>query len=219
FVSSSTEGQRYEAIAAEIDRALRFMKACGIDLLAEANLQQVDFWTSHEALILGYEESLTRRDSLSGDWYDCSAHLLWIGERTRQPGGAHVEFFRGVQNPVAVKLGPATTPEEALELCARLNPDRLPGRLCLVTRMGSANVEAALPPLIAAVRDAGHPVVWVCDPMNGNTFVSPSGRMTRHLDDVLAEIRGFLSAHRAEGTWPGVIHLELTGDDVTECLG
>ena len=219
FVASSREGRRYDAIAGEIERAMRFMAACGIDLGAEEQLHQVDLYTSHDALILGYEEALTRRDSLTGDWYDCSAHLLWIGERTRQPDGAHVEFLRGVHNPVAVKLGATTTPEEALELCARLNPDGVPGRLCLVTRMGAAKVEATLPPLIAAVRDAGHPVVWVCDPMHGNTFVSPSGRKTRHFDDVLGEIRGFFAAHRAEGTWPGGIHLELTGDDVTECLG
>ena len=219
FVASSREGRRYEAIAGEIERAMRFMAACGIDLGAEEQLHQVDLYTSHDALILGYEEALTRRDSLTGDWYDCSAHLLWIGERTRQPDGAHVEFLRGVHNPVAVKLGATTTPEEALELCARLNPDGVPGRLCLVTRMGAAKVEATLPPLIAAVRDAGHPVVWVCDPMHGNTFVSPSGRKTRHFDDVLAEIRGFFAVHRAAGTWPGGIHLELTGDDVTECLG
>jgi len=219
FVASSREGRRYDAIAGEIERAMRFMAACGIDLGAEEQLHQVDLYTSHDALILGYEEALTRRDSLTGDWYDCSAHLLWIGERTRQPDGAHVEFLRGVHNPVAVKLGATTTPEEALELCARLNPDGVPGRLCLVTRMGAAKVEATLPPLIAAVRDAGHPVVWVCDPMHGNTFVSPSGRKTRHFDDVLAEIRGFFAVHRAAGTWPGGIHLELTGDDVTECLG
>ena len=219
FVASSREGRRYDAIAGEIERATRFMAACGIDLGAEEQLHQVDLYTSHDALILGYEEALTRRDSLTGDWYDCSAHLLWIGERTRQPDGAHVEFLRGVHNPVAVKLGATTTPEEALELCARLNPDGVPGRLCLVTRMGAAKVEATLPPLIAAVRDAGHPVVWVCDPMHGNTFASPSGRKTRHFDDVLAEIRGFFAVHRAEGTWPGGIHLELTGDDVTECLG
>ena len=219
FVASSREGRRYDAIAGEIERAMRFMAACGIDLGAEEQLHQVDLYTSHDALILGYEEALTRRDSLTGDWYDCSAHLLWIGERTRQPDGAHVEFFRGVHNPVAVKLGATTTADEALELCSRLNPDDVPGRLCLVTRMGAAKVEAVLPPLIAAVRDAGHPVVWVCDPMHGNTFASPSGRKTRHLDDVLAEIRGFFAVHRAEGTWPGGIHLELTGDDVTECLG
>jgi len=219
FVSTSGEGQRYEQIAGEIDRALRFMRACGIHLSDEAALQQVDFWTSHEALLLPYEEALTRRDSLTGDWYDCSAHLLWIGERTREPGGAHVRFLEGVRNPLGVKLGPTSTPDEVLALCERLNPDRTPGRLTLVARMGAGRVAEALPPLLAAVRESGHPVVWACDPMHGNTFSSAGGRKTRHFEDVMAEIGGFFTAHAAEGTWPGGIHVELTGDDVTECLG
>jgi len=219
FVTSSNEGQRYEAIAAEIDRAMRFMKACGIELAKEANLHQVDFWTSHEALLLGYEEALTRRDSLTGDWYDCSAHLLWIGERTRQPSGAHVQFLAGVRNPLGCKVGPTATPDEIVELCRLLDPDRTPGRLTLISRMGSASVEEKLPPLLRAVRDAGHPVVWVCDPMHGNTFSSPGGRKTRRFDDVLAEVGGFFSACRSEDVWPGGMHIELTGDDVTECLG
>ncbi len=219
FVASSREGQRYEAIAAEIDRAMRFMKACGIDLEKEAHLHQVDFFTSHEALLLGYEEALTRQDSLTGDWYDCSAHQLWIGERTRQIDGAHVDFLAGVGNPIAVKLGPSASPDEAVQLCARLNPNRLPGRLSLISRMGYQQVGELLPPIVRAVTDAGHPVVWVCDPMHGNTFASPSGRKTRHFDHVLAEIQGFFSVHRSLGTWPGGVHVELTGDDVTECLG
>jgi 3-deoxy-7-phosphoheptulonate synthase len=219
FVTTSAEGRRYDAIAREIERALRFMAACGIDLDSERQLHEVDFWTSHEALLLGYEEALTRRDSLTGDWYDCSAHLLWIGERTRQLDGAHVEFLRGVGNPLAVKIGPAAEPDEVLALCQRLNPEQAPGRLSLVTRLGAERVEAALPPLLRAVAGAGHPVAWVCDPMHGNTFTSPSGHKTRHFDDVLAEITGFFAAHRAEGTWPGGVHVELTGDDVTECLG
>ncbi len=219
FVASSAEGQRYERIAAGIERALRFMAACGIDLSREATLHQVDFWTSHEALILGYEEALTRQDSLTGRWYDCSAHLVWIGDRTRQRDGAHLEFFRGINNPIGVKLGPTSTPDEVLELCESLNPGRIPGRLSLITRLGADRVEELLPPLIRAVRDSGHPVVWVCDPMHGNTFVSAGGRKTRHLDRVLAEIGSFFRAHRAEGTWPGGVHVELTGDDVTECLG
>jgi len=219
FVASSAEGRRYDEIASEIDRALRFMRACGIRLAEEAALQQVDFWTSHEALLLGYEEALTRRDSLTGDWYDCSAHLLWIGERTREPDGAHVEFLRGVHNPIGVKLGPAATPDEVLTLCERLNPGRVPGRMTLITRMGASRVASALPPLLAAVRDSGHPVVWACDPMHGNTFTSAQGRKTRHFEDVMAEITGFFAAHAGEGTWPGGIHVELTGDDVTECLG
>jgi 3-deoxy-7-phosphoheptulonate synthase len=219
FVASSSEGQRYEQIAAEIDRALRFMRACGIQLADEAALQQVDFWTSHEALLLGYEEALTRRDSLTGDWYDCSAHLLWIGERTREADGAHVAFLSGVCNPIAVKVGPSATPDEVIELCQRLNPGQRPGRLTLISRMGADRVERTLPPLLAAVRNSGHPVVWACDPMHANTFTSALGRKTRHFEDVMAEIGGFFGAHAAEGTWPGGIHVELTGDDVTECLG
>jgi 3-deoxy-7-phosphoheptulonate synthase len=219
FVASSAEGRRYEAIAGEIDRAMRFMRACGVDLEGDANLRQVDFWTSHDALILGYEEALTRRDSLTGRWYDCSAHLPWVGERTRQPDGAHVAFLAGVSNPVGAKIGPAATPEEIVELCGRLDPDRQPGRLTLVTRFGAAKVASLLPPLLRAVRGAGHPVVWVCDPMHGNTFVSGDGRKTRHFDDVLAEIGAFFAACRQEQTWPGGVHVEMTGDDVTECLG
>ncbi len=219
FVASSAEGRRYEAIAEEIDRALRFMRACGVDLSTGAPIHQVDFYTSHEALLLDYEEALTRRDSLTGDWYDCSAHMLWIGERTRALDGAHVEFLSGVRNPIGVKLGPTTTRDEALALCERLNPDRVPGRLTLICRFGVAKVTGVLPALVRAVTDAGHPVVWQCDPMHGNTFTSENGRKTRHFDDVLGEIRGFFAVHRAEGTWPGGVHVELTGDDVTECLG
>jgi 3-deoxy-7-phosphoheptulonate synthase len=219
FVASSREGQRYERLAEEIDRALRFMRACGIDSERQPNLHEVDFFTSHEALILGYEEALTRQDSLTGDWYDCSAHMLWIGERTRQLDGAHLEFLRGVRNPIGCKLGPTATPDEALEICETLNPERTPGRLTLISRMGADRVEDGLRPLLAAVRDAGHPVVWACDPMHGNTFTSAGGKKTRHLDAVLSEIAGFFAAHRAEGTWPGGVHVELTGDDVTECLG
>jgi len=218
FVASSREGQRYEAIAGEIDRALRFMRACGIDLDADPNLHEVPFWTSHEALVLGYEEALTRRDSLTGGWYDCSAHMLWVGERTRQAGGAHVEFLSGIGNPLGAKIGPAATAEEVVALCERLNPDRVPGRLTLIARMGAGLVADRLPPLLAAVRNAGHPVVWACDPMHGNTFTA-NGRKTRRFDDVLEEIRGFFAAHLAEGTWPGGVHVELTGDAVTECLG
>jgi 3-deoxy-7-phosphoheptulonate synthase len=219
FVASSTEGQRYERIASEIDRALRFMAACGIDLGAEEGLHQVDFFTSHEALILPYEECLTRVDSLTGDWYDCSAHMVWIGDRTRQLDGAHVEFFRGICNPVGCKVGPSCTPEELVRLCEVLNPDRLAGRLTLIARLGADKVEELLPPLIRAVEAEGHPVVWACDPMHGNTFTSAGGRKTRRFDDILAELRSFFAVHRAEGTWPGGLHVELTGDDVTECLG
>ena len=169
----------------EIDRALRFMAACGIDLDAEVQLHEVDFYTSHEALLLGYEEALTRRDSLTGDWYDCSAHLLWIGERTRQLDGAHVEFLSGVHNPIGVKLGPDATPDEAVALCRRLDPAREPGRLMLVSRMGAEHVAEHLPPLLRAVKRAGHPVVWACDPMHGNTYAHESGYKTRHFDAVM----------------------------------
>jgi 3-deoxy-7-phosphoheptulonate synthase len=219
FVAASKQGQRYEAIARHIDRALRFMAACGVDLGDDSALHQVDFYTSHEALILGYEEALTRRDSLTGDPYDCSAHLLWVGERTRATDGAHVHFLSGVKNPVACKLGPTATPDEALALCDRLNPDNESGRLTFITRMGSAHVETALPPLVRAVRDAEINVAWVCDPMHGNTFVTQSGRKTRRFDDILAEIKGFFVVHQGEGTVPGGVHLELTHEDVTECLG
>jgi 3-deoxy-7-phosphoheptulonate synthase len=219
FVATSNEGRRYEAIATEIDRALRFMAACGIDLARERNLHEVDLYTSHEALLLGYEEALTRRDSLTGDWYDCSAHLLWIGDRTRQLDGAHVEFLRGIHNPVGVKLGPSATPDDAVALCEILNPQRVPGRLVLISRMGAGRIAEALPPLVEAVRKAGHPVAWVCDPMHGNTFTTAAGRKTRHFDDICAEIAGFFAVHRALGTWPGGVHVELTGEDVTECLG
>jgi 3-deoxy-7-phosphoheptulonate synthase len=219
FVASSNEGQRYEVLATEIDRALRFMRACGINSETQPNLHEVDFFTSHEALILGYEQALTRQDSLTGEWYDCSAHMLWIGERTRQLDGAHLEFLRGVGNPLGCKVGPTATPDEVLALCEGLNPERVPGRLTLISRMGADAIEEGLRPLLAAVRDAGHPVVWACDPMHGNTFTSDSGRKTRHLDAVLREIAGFFAAHRAEGTWPGGVHVELTSDDVTECLG
>ncbi len=219
FVASSPEGQRYEQLASEIERALRFMEACGLDHDTVPALHQTDVWTSHEALVLGYEEALTRKDSLTGEWYDCSAHMVWIGERTRQLDGAHIEFFRGIRNPIGCKVGPTASADEVLELCEALNPERTPGRLTLITRMGADTITDGLRPLLRAVRDAGHPVVWACDPMHGNTFTAPSGRKTRHFDSILAEIRGFFVAHQAEGTWPGGVHVELTGDDVTECLG
>jgi 3-deoxy-7-phosphoheptulonate synthase len=219
FVGASLEGRRYEQLANEIDRALRFMRACGIDTENTSTLNEVDVFTSHEALLLGYEEALTRRDTLTGDWYDCSAHMLWIGERTRQLDGAHVEFLRGVGNPLGCKVGPETTPEFVLELCEVLNPARIPGRLTLISRMGASKIEAGLRPLLRAIRNSGHPVVWACDPMHANTFTAPNGRKTRNFEDICAEIAGFVAAHRAESTWPGGIHVELTGENVTECLG
>jgi 3-deoxy-7-phosphoheptulonate synthase len=218
FVANSPEGRRYEQLATEIQRAMSFMSAIGVDMRNPA-LHQTDIWTSHEALLLDFEEALTRRDSLTGDWYDCSAHFLWIGERTRRPDGAHVEFLAGVHNPVGVKLGPSATTGDALQLCEALNPSRVPGRLTLITRMGAERVGETLPPLVRAVRDAGHPVVWICDPMHANTFRTASGRKTRDFGHIMAEIEGFFAVHHAEGTWPGGVHLEITGDDVTECLG
>ncbi len=219
FVTSSPQGQRYAAIASGIESALRFMAACGIDMHENAPLHQVDLWTSHEALLLGYEEALTRQDTLGGGWYDCSAHMVWLGERTRQLDHAHVEFVKGIGNPIGVKLGPKVAPEEALALCEALNPDRIAGRLTLITRMGASTIDDALPPLLAAVTAAGHPVVWTCDPCHGNTYTAASGQKTRHFDHVLREVEGFFTAHRAAGTHPGGLHVELTGDDVTECLG
>ena len=195
------------------------MRACGVETESNPALSQVDIYTSHEALILGYEEALTRQDTLTGRWYDCSAHMLWIGERTRQADGAHVELLRGVGNPIGCKVGPTMEGSELLELCERLNPARVPGRLTLITRMGADLVEDRLRPLLRAVTDAEHPVVWTCDPMHANTFTSGNGRKTRHFDDIVLEIGGFVRAHRAEGTWPGGIHVELTGENVTECLG
>jgi 3-deoxy-7-phosphoheptulonate synthase len=219
FVAASPQGRRYDVLAGEIERALRFMRACGIDLQAELALHQVDVWTAHDALLLEYEEALTRRDSITGDWYDCSAHLLWAGERTRHPRGAHVEFLAGVQNPVGVKLGATATPDEVVALCERLNPQRRPGRLVLFSRMGAERVGEALPPLLRAVALSGHPVLWACDPMHGNTFVHASGYKTRRFDDVLRELRGFFAACEAADVPAGGVHLELTGDNVTECLG
>jgi 3-deoxy-7-phosphoheptulonate synthase len=219
FVATSAQGQRYETLASEVERALAFMAACGIDLAATPQLHQVDVWTSHEGLLLDYEEGLTRRDSLTGDWYDCSAHMLWIGDRTRALDGAHVAFFAGVHNPIGIKVGPSAAAEDVVELCDRLNPEREAGRLTLIVRFGADRVRELLPPLLHAVSEAEQPVVWTCDPMHGNGFTTASGRKTRHFDAIMAEIEGFFGACRAEGAWPGGVHLEYTGDNVTECLG
>jgi 3-deoxy-7-phosphoheptulonate synthase len=218
FVANSPEGRRYEQLATEIERALNFMQAVGVDMHT-VGLHQVDIWTSHEALLLDYEEALTRRDSLTGLWYDCSAHFLWIGDRTRRPDGAHVRFLAGVHNPIGLKVGPGTTPAEVLELCEILNPERIPGRLTLIVRLGADRIAELLPPLIHAIQGSEHPVVWVCDPMHGNTFLTGAGRKTRDFRNIIAEIEGFFAVHNAEGSWPGGVHLEITGDDVTECLG
>ncbi len=207
---------RYERTAREIDRAIRFMAACGADFDA---LQSVEMFVSHEALLLDYERALTRVDTRSGRAYDTSGHFLWIGERTRQLDGAHVDFLARVANPIGVKLGPTTSPDDALALMDRLNPAGTPGRLTFITRMGAAQIRTALPPLVAAVHAHGAPVTWVTDPMHGNTITSASGYKTRRFDDVLDEVRGFFEVHHAEGSVPGGLHVELTGDDVTEVLG
>ncbi len=207
---------RYEAMARDIDRAMRFMAACGGDFDA---LRTVDFYASHEALVLDYERALTRIDSRTGAPYNVSAHFVWIGERTRQLDGAHVELLSKVRNPIGVKLGPTTTPAQARALIDRLDPDREPGRLTFVTRMGAQRVREALPGLIEGLGDDAAHVLWVCDPMHGNTFEAASGYKTRRFDDVMEEVRGFFDVHAALGTVPGGLHIELTGDDVTECLG
>ncbi len=217
FVASSRAGYRYDALATEISRAITFMRACGVD--DDFHLKGVDLYTSHEALLLGYENALTHWDPEAQEWYDLSAHTLWIGERTRQPNGAHVAFMQDVANAVGLKLGPTSRADDVLALCALLDPERTPGRLTLISRMGAGNVETVLTPIVRAVTEAGYPVVWACDPMHGNTFVGLSGKRTRHFDAISAEIEEFFGVHRALGTWPGGVHLEMTGDDVTECLG
>ncbi len=216
FVAQSPAGQRYEQLAGEIDRALAFMNACGID---PEELHGVEFYSSHEALLLEYERALTRIDSRTGLPYDVSAHLVWIGERTRDLDGAHVDFCSRIRNPIGVKLGPTASADDALGLIERLNPDGEPGRLTLITRMGAEKIRAILPPLVEEVTRNAAPVTWICDPMHGNTFEAPSGHKTRRLDHVLDEVAGFFEVHRALGTHPGGIHVEFTGDDVTECIG
>ncbi|HEU5416484.1 MAG TPA: 3-deoxy-7-phosphoheptulonate synthase class II [Streptosporangiaceae bacterium] len=216
FVRASPSGQRYERLAGEIDRALAFMRACGTD---PDELRTVELYSSHEALLLPYEEALTRTDPRAGAAYDLSAHLLWVGERTRQLDGAHVEFAAGIANPIGLKVGPATTPAELTALVRRLSPAGEPGRLTLITRLGAGRIRGLLPPLIEAVRAEGVPVAWVCDPMHGNTFEAPGGYKTRRFDDVLSEVQGFFEVHRSLGTHPGGIHIEFTGDNVTECVG
>jgi 3-deoxy-7-phosphoheptulonate synthase len=216
FVTGSPAGQRYEQLAEEIDRAIAFMHACGAD---PREFRAVEFYSSHEALLLDYERALTRIDARSGRAYDLSAHLLWIGERTRALGGAHVDFARQIRNPVAVKIGPEATAQDVLELIEALDPEHEPGRLTLITRMGAGRIRQALPPLVEKVAASGALVVWVCDPMHGNTVEAASGQKTRYFDDVLDEVAGFFEVHRALGTHPGGIHIEFTGDDVTECIG
>ena len=216
FVASSPAGQRYERVANEIDRALAFMRACGID---PEEFHGVELYSSHEGLLLEYERALTRIDSRSGEPYDVSAHLVWIGERTRDLDGAHVEFFSRIRNPIAVKLGPTASADDALALIERLNPAGEPGRLSFIIRMGAEKVRSLLPPLVEKVNDHGSPIAWICDPMHGNTFEARSGHKTRRVDHILDEVTGFFEVHRALGTHPGGIHVEFTADDVTECVG
>ncbi len=219
FVGKSPAGERYRHIADRISEALDFMRACGIKPEDTPALQGTDFFTSHEALLLPYEEALTRVDSTTGDWYDTSAHMLWIGDRTRQPDGAHVEFLRGVKNPIGVKIGPSTDTDELLRLIDILNPANEPGRLTLICRMGVEKIGEKLPPIIRAVKRSGAKVVWSSDPMHGNTIKSVSGFKTRPFDRILSEVRSFFEIHRAEGTYAGGVHFEMTGQNVTECIG
>jgi 3-deoxy-7-phosphoheptulonate synthase len=195
------------------------MRACGVNLDEDHELSSVDFYTSHEALILPYEQALTRQDSLTGDWYDCSAHMLWIGDRTRQVDGAHVEFLRGVANPIGLKVGPSTSVEDLKTLHSLLNPENVLGRLTLISRMGRDKVTDLLPPLVEAMTSEGAEVLWTCDPMHGNTFKASGGQKTRRFDDILTEVAQFFAVHQSLGTWPSGLHIELTGDNVTECLG
>lgn len=218
FVRASAQGQRYQALATRIGEALAFMAACGVTAETSAILRKVAFYTSHEALLLPWEEALTQPGAASGPWAG-SAHLLWIGERTRQPDGAHVEYLRGVANPVGVKLGPTTTVQDVLTLLTTLDPTREPGRIVLITRMGAGVLPQKLPPLLTAVRESGHPVIWSCDPMHGNTVTTAQGVKTRDFDAIMQEVREFFAAHRQVGTVAGGLHIELTGQDVTECRG
>ena len=219
FIAQSPQGKRYEEIANSIDDALIFMKAVGINSDNTSALRLAEFFTSHEALLLGYEHALTRQDSLTGKWYNCSAHFLWIGDRTRQPNGAHVEFLSGVDNPIGIKVGPTINEEELITLCEKLNPENEWGKLTLISRMGADTVRSKLPPLIKTIKESGQKVLWVCDPMHGNTYKTDNGYKTRHFDTILEELEHFFAIHRAEETIPGGVHFELTGDNVTECLG
>ena len=219
FVGRSPWAKKFEVVAERIGEALAFMEACGLSPETVPQLKGTDFYTSHEALLLGYESAMTRQDSLTGDWVDTSAHMLWIGDRTRFEGSAHVEFLRGVLNPIGLKAGPSLEPDALLRLIDTLNPANEPGRLTVITRFGFDKVEAALPKLVRAVKREGREVVWSCDPMHGNTVKAPNGYKTRPFDRILAEVKGFFAVHRAEGTHAGGIHAEMTGQNVTECTG
>ena len=216
FVAETPAGNRYEQVAGEIDRALSFMAACGAD---PDEFKRVEFYSGHEALVLDYEKAMTRIDSRTGNPYDVSGHFIWVGERTRQLDGAHIDFVSRIHNPIGVKLGPTTSPEAAVEMAELLNPDRIDGRLTFISRMGAGVVRDALPPIVEKVQASGHRVLWICDPMHGNTREGSTGHKTRSYDDVADEVLGFFQVHKALGTVPGGIHVELTGDDVTECVG
>jgi 3-deoxy-7-phosphoheptulonate synthase len=219
FVADSSQGQKYQELADRLADTLGFMEACGLTSETTPQIRETDFFTSHEALLLGYEQALTRIDSLTGEWYDCSAHMLWIGDRTRQADNAQVEFLRGVRNPVGMKCGPTLKPDDLIRNIDLLNPDNDPGRLTLIVRLGADEVGSKLPALIRAVEREGRIVVWSCDPMHANTVKSSTGYKTRHVDRILKEVRGFFEVHQAEGTYAGGIHFEMTGQNVTECMG
>lgn len=219
FVQDSPQGHRYEELANNITESLAFMRAIGITADNTPQLRQTHFFTSHEALLLGYEQALTRLDSTSGEWYATSGHMVWVGDRTRQPDHAHIEYVRGIKNPIGLKCGPSLEADELLELIDIIDPDNEPGRLTLISRFGAGNVEKYLPKLLRAVKREGHKVVWACDPMHGNTISAESGYKTRPFDRILSEVQDFFAVHRAEGTHPGGIHVEMTGDNVTECTG
>jgi 3-deoxy-7-phosphoheptulonate synthase len=219
FVEASPLAERYRDLAARIDETLSFMTACGMTGDTTRDLRETDFYTCHEALLLPYEQALTRVDSTTGDWYGCSAHFLWIGDRTRQVEGAHVEFLRGVKNPLGMKVGPTQEPDDLLKVLDILNPANEAGRVTLISRMGAEKVGARLPALVRAVEKSGHKVVWVCDPMHGNTINTAAKLKTRDFDEILREVRGFFDVHQSENTWAGGVHIEMTGQNVTECTG
>ena len=219
FMGRSPWAEKFGEMADRIGEALDFMEACGVNPQSVPQLQGTSFYTSHEALLLPYEQAMTREDSLTGDWYDTSAHMVWIGDRTRFPGSAHIEFARGIGNPLGMKCGPSLEPDALLALLDILNPAREPGRITLIARFGHDKVEAGLPRLLRAVQREGHPVVWSCDPMHGNVIKAESGYKTRPFDRILGEVKSFFAVHRAEGTHAGGIHIEMTGQDVTECVG
>jgi 3-deoxy-7-phosphoheptulonate synthase len=219
FVKNSPASARYQDLSARLDETLSFMAACGLTSATTPQIAETDFFTSHEALLLPYEEALTRVDSTSGDWYDCSAHMLWIGDRTRQPDGGHVEFLRGVRNPLGFKAGPTLPTDDLLRLLDSLNPANEAGRIVIITRMGAEHVAEKLPALVRTIEREGRTVVWSCDPMHGNTVKAANGMKTRHFDAILGEVRDFFAVHRAEGTHPGGVHFEMTGQEVTECVG